>query len=52
MVLNEYGRIVSNEWMRTDMVRTDVISDAFVVMPNSINRLRGTPGTPVWQRKY
>jgi REP element-mobilizing transposase RayT len=97
--LNAYGRIVAEEWHRTERIRDHVALDAFVVMPNHvhgiigithrsdrrrgeskfaptrgfkspsqtlgaivrgfkgattrrINRLRGTPGEPVWQRNY
>jgi len=34
MYLNEYGRIVVEEWRRTERVRDNVVLDAFVVMPN------------------
>ncbi|MDA8084377.1 MAG: hypothetical protein M0024_12040 [Nitrospiraceae bacterium] len=34
MGLNEYGRIVAGEWLRTAVVRTTVDLDAYVVMPN------------------
>ena len=34
MVLNDMGRIVVEEWERTDTVRKNVIIDEFVVMPN------------------
>ncbi len=102
--LNECGRIVEEEWRRTEMVRAGVELDAYVVMPNHfhgivvltvgatrwvapighgerathrvaptgpvprslgallgqfkslvtkrVNVLRGTPGTPLWQRNY
>jgi REP element-mobilizing transposase RayT len=99
MTLNAYGRIIAEEWHRTERIRDHVALDAFVVMPNHvhgiiaithrserrrgvsqhaptrgfkspsqtlgaivrgfkgaatrrINRRRGTPGTPVWQRNY
>lgn len=101
MWLNDAGRVVRDEWLKTPAVRPNVrIVDAeFVVMPNHlhgiiwievhatrrvsptihktnrpqgpqpgsigaiigqfksvvtkrINRLRGTIGTPVWQRNY
>lgn len=32
--LNEYGRIVAEEWYRTEEVRDRVVIDTFVVMPN------------------
>lgn len=34
MRLNEYGRIVAEEWRRTEEVRDRVVVDTFVVMPN------------------
>lgn len=34
MVLNAYGRIVAEEWRRSERVRDNVVLDAFVVMPN------------------
>lgn len=114
MYLNARGRIVAEEWQRSEALRDEVHLDAFVVMPNHvhgivviappetdaltdprgyhlhvamqraaslpvddgdrvnvqpkslgavvrsykssatrrINRMRGTPGEPVWQRNY
>jgi REP element-mobilizing transposase RayT len=111
MALNTYGRIVVEEWRRTEQIRDRVVLDAFMVMPNHvhgvivitadgrastddvttnrrgtghraptgnerrfgqprsgslstivgafksavtrrINRLRDTPGDPVWQRNF
>lgn len=100
MRLTPFGRIVADEWRRTERVRDNVRLDAFVMMPNHvhgiivitrrpdrcrgesqfaptmrefrspshtlgaivrgfkgaatrrINRLRGAPGEPVWQRNY
>ena len=37
MDLTPYGRIVSDEWHRTEMVRSNVVLDAFVVMPNHVH---------------
>ena len=37
MVLNEYGRVVEAEWLRTAEVRPNVELDAFVVMPNHVH---------------
>jgi len=34
MILNEYGRIVETEWVRTSTVRPNIEIDVFVVMPN------------------
>ena len=35
MVLNEYGQIVAEEWVRSEKMRGEVVLDAFVVMPTS-----------------
>src|ERR1044071_8152222 len=35
--LNALGRIVEEEWLRTAAVRTNVILDAFVVMPKHVH---------------
>lgn len=37
MVLNEFGRIVYDEWAITPEKRTNVILDVFVVMPNHLH---------------
>ena len=37
MVLNDMGRIVAEEWRRTETVRSNVITDEFIVMPNHIH---------------
>ena len=37
MVLNAWGRIVADEWHRTEQVRDNVVLDAFVVMPNHVH---------------
>lgn len=37
MVLNEFGRIVSDEWAITPEKRTNIILDVFVVMPNHLH---------------
>ena len=37
MVLNSFGLIVQEEWLRTAEIRGDVESDLFVVMPNHIH---------------
>ena len=34
MVMNDAGRLVEEEWLRTASVRPDVDLDAFVIMPN------------------
>ncbi len=35
--LNEYGRVVEEEWAQTAIVRPYVVLDAFVVMPNHVH---------------
>jgi len=95
MVLNDAGRMVADEWVKTEQIRHEIELDAWVIMPNHfhaivfingngvcrgdrpvaptgpqpkslgslmagfkssvtkrINELRGTPGTPLWQRNY
>jgi len=37
MRLNEYGRIVEEEWRRTAEMRPGVTLDAFVIMPNHLH---------------
>jgi REP element-mobilizing transposase RayT len=34
MQLKEYGKIVRDEWIRSEVVRNNVSLDAFVIMPN------------------
>ena len=100
MVLNDFGKIVQQEWLKTPKIRPEIKLDNFIVMPNHvhgiimiidnfggnrtdlgayggtslrnlkpksigsimagfksvvtkcINKHRGTPGVPVWQRNY
>ncbi len=37
MVLNEAGRIVTDEWLRSARIRPEIELDAWVVMPNHIH---------------
>lgn len=37
MRLNPFGRIVADEWRRTERLRDNVALDAFVVMPNHVH---------------
>jgi len=37
MYVNEYGKIVLDEWQKTSILRPRIITDAFVVMPNHIH---------------
>jgi putative transposase len=34
MILNNYGNIVRDEWMRTALIRKEIEIDEFIVMPN------------------
>ncbi|TET35520.1 MAG: transposase [Anaerolineales bacterium] len=37
MYLSEVGRIVSEEWMKTAIIRSNILLDEWVVMPNHIH---------------
>lgn len=37
MRLNDYGRVVEEEWLRTATIRREVELDAFIVMPNHVH---------------
>lgn len=37
MRLNEIGKIVEEEWLRTEIIRPDIQLDSYVVMPNHIH---------------
>jgi len=37
MILNEYGQIAYNEWLKTPDIRKNVELDEFVIMPNHIH---------------
>ena len=37
MMLNEFGELVKNEWLKTGNIRRNIIIDAFVVMPNHLH---------------
>ena len=48
MVLNEYGKIVQDEWMESSKIRKEIKLDYFIVMPNHIHGIifitnRNTP---------
>ncbi len=34
MVLNEFGRVVSEEWEKSSTLRPNIVMDEFMVMPN------------------
>ena len=37
MVLNEFGKIVQNEWNKTEQLRDNVDLDQFAIMPNHVH---------------
>lgn len=37
MKLNEFGRIVHDEWMKSAQIRAEIALDEFVVMPNHLH---------------
>jgi REP element-mobilizing transposase RayT len=37
MILNEFGELAKNEWLKTGIIRTNIVIDAFVVMPNHLH---------------
>ncbi|MBU1625772.1 hypothetical protein KKB18_00205 [bacterium] len=37
MVLNNYGNIVSEEWINSSKIRKELILDEFIIMPNHIH---------------
>ncbi len=37
MVINEYGQIAKDEWLRTEKLRNNVRLDELVVMPNHLH---------------
>jgi REP element-mobilizing transposase RayT len=41
MKLNEYGQIVHDEWLKTPVIRPNVILDEFVVMPDHFHGIIG-----------
>ena len=47
MVLNEYGRIVAEEWERSGAIRAEIELDEYVVMPNHFHAIANffQPGT-------
>lgn len=39
MKLNEYGKIIQEEWLKTSEIRKNIIIDEFVIMPNHIHMI-------------
>ena len=55
MVLNEYGKVVEREWLRTTEIRHNVELDEFIVMPNHMHGIVATVeshvGATCWSPK-
>ena len=47
MILNQLGKIVEEEWIRTKVIRTGVDLDSFVIMPNHLHGIIIINGTEV-----
>lgn len=39
MVLNDVGKIVADEWMKSDEIRNEIELDEWVVMPNHMHAI-------------
>ncbi len=37
MILNKYGQIAKNEWIKTAEIRDNVVLDVFIIMPNHVH---------------
>ena len=37
MILNDLGKIAHNEWSKTGEIRTNIIVDEFIIMPNHVH---------------
>ncbi len=37
MILNQYGKIASNEWIKTPQIRQNIALHEFVIMPNHVH---------------
>jgi len=37
MIGNEFGELIKNEWLKTALIRPNIVIDAFVVMPNHLH---------------
>ena len=37
MMLNEFGELVKNEWLKTGVIRPNIDVDSFIVMPNHLH---------------
>ena len=52
MILNEWGKIVMDEWLRSFCIRTELFCDAFVIMPNHIHAIITIENVPVRQQQH
>ncbi len=39
MLLNEYGKIVADEWVKSSVIRTEIVLDEWVIMPNHFHAI-------------
>ena len=39
MILNDYGQIANNEWMRNQEIRNYIELDAYIIMPNHMHAI-------------
>jgi len=37
MIRNEFGELIKTEWLKTALIRPNIVIDAFVVMPNHLH---------------
>ena len=51
MRLNEVGQIARDEWLRTGIVRRNVLLDTFVVMPNHLHGVIIIEGDLRWDTR-
>ncbi|MDP1725810.1 MAG: hypothetical protein Q8M15_03435 [Bacteroidota bacterium] len=47
MILNEYGQIAHNEWLKTTEIRPNVRLDVFIIMPNHIHGIIIIDDSPI-----
>ena len=41
IILNDVGKVVQEEWLKTPIIRKDVFLDAWVIMPNHVHVIVG-----------
>ena len=37
MVMNEFGMLLCNEWIKSQKIRTEIELDSYIVMPNHLH---------------